>query len=113
MIISNADGKILFELDSDESYYLARFLLHAKFGGSAIPEIFTHPMMNDILRKISSLLDSTGPDYMKLDKGIRFNDPIDATEIDPNANLMLDWLDAHRTELSDAEIADIFFPYQP
>lgn len=113
MIISNADGKMQFELNSDESYYFARFLLHAKFGGSAIPEIFTHPMMNEILRKISSLLDSTGPDYMKLDKGIKFSDPTDATETDPNAKLVLGWLDAHRSELNDAEIADIFFPYQP
>lgn len=113
MIISNANGKMLFELDSDESYYFARFLLHAKFGGSAIPEIFTHQMMNEILRKISAFLDSTGPEYMKLDKGIRFNDPTDVTETDPNAKLVMGWLDAHRSELSEAEIADIFFPYQP
>jgi len=101
-----------FELDRDESYYFARFLLHAKFGGSVKAEIFTHPMMNEILRKISSFLDCTGPEYMKLDNGMRIDDPMDATELDPNAKLMLAWLDEHRSELSDAEIADIVFPYQ-
>ncbi|MFM5949743.1 MAG: hypothetical protein ACKOPM_11020 [Novosphingobium sp.] len=78
-----------------------------------MPEIFTHPMMNEILRKISYFQDTNGQAYMKLDQGIRIDDPMDATDLDPNTKLMLAWLDAHRTELSDAEIADIVFPYQP
>lgn len=112
MVISSANGRMHIELDRDESYILSRFLLLAKFGGSAKPEIFTHPMMNEILRKISSFLDCTGPEYMKLDNGMRIDDPMDSTELDPNTKLMLAWLDEHRSELSDAEIADIVFPYQ-
>ncbi len=113
MIISSSDGKMRLELEGNEAYILARFLEHAKFGGSPKPEIFTHPMMNEILRKVSLFLDTNGPDYRKLNTGMRIDDLMDATELDPHTKLMLAWLDAHRSELSAAEIADILFPYQP
>ena len=71
MVTIEKNGQLsIISMDSQDVYALISFLLHAKFGNGPRDIIFTHDLINDIIRVLIESCDSSSYDHYKLDAAI-------------------------------------------